>query len=76
MVNSYLGVQGSYDMPTYIVPVDAAQATIVMTMEQLVDINLLTMKLKSPSVATGLPPDYISLNRSEFCMILEATRGI
>jgi len=85
VVNSYLGVQGGYDMPTYIVPVDAARGTIVnfkgksdykqyVDIPNPIDINQLTVKLKSPSVAAGLPPDYISLNGSEYCMILEATR--
>jgi len=75
VVNSYLEVQGGYNMPTFIVPVDAPQGTIFKftgNYEQLVnipnpfDINLLTVKLKSPSVAAGLPPNYISLNGSDF----------
>jgi hypothetical protein len=85
VVNSYLGVQGGYDMPTYIVPVNTARGTIVnfkgesdykqyVDIPNWIDINRLTVKLKSPSVAAGLPPDYISLNGSEYCMILEATR--
>jgi len=81
VVNSYIGVQGGYDMPTFIVPVNAAWGTIVnfkgkqlVDIPNPIDINCLTVKLKSPSVATGLPLDYISLNGSEYCMILEATR--
>jgi len=72
-------------MPTYIVPVDAARGTIVnfkgesdyrqyVNIPNPIDINHLTVKLKSPSVAAGLPPDYVSLNGSEYYMILEATR--
>jgi len=83
--NSYIGVQGGYDMPTYIVPVDATQGTIVnfrsendysqyVDIPNPIDINHITVKLKSPSVVAGLPPEYISLNGSEYCMILEATR--
>jgi len=85
VVNSYIGMQGGYDMPTFIVPVNAAWGTIInfkgkSDYKQLVDIpnpidiNHLTVKLKSPSVAAGLPPDYKSLNGSKYCMILEATR--
>jgi len=85
VVNSYIGVQGGYDMPTFIVPVDGAWGTIVNFRSendytQYVDIpnpiviNLITVKLKSPSVAVGLLPEYISLNGSEYCMILEVTR--
>jgi hypothetical protein len=85
VVNSYIGVQGGYDMPTFIVPVDAAWGTIVKfkgksdykqlgDIPNLIYINHLTVKLKSPSMATGLPLDYISLNGSKYCMILEATR--
>jgi len=78
-------MQGGYDMPTFIVPVDGNQGTIVnfrskndysqhVDIPNLIDINCITVKLKSPSVATGLPPEYISLNGSKYCMILEATR--
>jgi len=85
VLNSYIGVQGGYDMPTFIVPVDAAWGTIVnfrsknnysqyVDIPNPIDINCITVKLKSPSVATGLPPEDISLNGSEYCMILEATR--
>ena len=85
VVNNYIGVQGGYDMPTYIVPVDAARGTIVkfkgesgykqyVNIPNPIDINRITVKLKSPSVAAGLPPEYISLNGSKYCMILEATR--
>jgi hypothetical protein len=73
--NSYIGVQGGYDMPTFIVPVNAAQGTVVnfrskndyrqyVDIPNPIDINGITVKLKSPSVPTGLPPDYISLNGS------------
>jgi len=85
VVNSYIGVQGSYDMPTFIVPIDGAWGTIVnfrsknnylqyVNIPNPIDINCITVKLKSPSVAAGLPPEYISLNGSEYCMILEETR--
>jgi len=85
VINSYIGVQGGYDMPTFIVPVDAVWGTIVnfrskndysqyVDIPNPIDINRITVKLKSPSVATGLPPEYISLNGSKYCMILEATR--
>jgi len=68
-------------MPTFIVLVDAAWGGIVnfkgksdykqfMDIPNPVDINCLTVKLKSPSVAL-----YISLNGSKYCMILEVTRG-
>jgi len=71
VVNSYIGVQGSYDMPTFIVLVNAAWGTIVnfkcksdykqvVDIPNLIDINHLTVKLKSPSVAAGLAPDYIT----------------
>jgi len=84
-MNSYIGMQGGYDMPTFIVLVDAAQGTIVnfkgksdykqfFDIPNPIDINYLTVKLKSPSVAAGLPLEYISLNWSKYCMILEATR--
>jgi len=67
------------------VPVDGARGTIVNFKsssddEQFVDIpnpiniNCLTVKLKSPSVEAGSLPEYISLNGSEYCMILEAVR--
>jgi len=86
VVNSYIGVQGSYDMPTFIVPVDGAQGTIInfrskndylqyVNIPNPIDINRISVKLKSPSVAAGLPPEYISLNGSEYCMILEAMRS-
>jgi len=85
VVNSYIGVQGGYDMPTFIVPVDGARGTIVnfrsendysqyVDIPNPININCITVKLKSPSVAAGLPPEYISLNGSKYCMILEATR--
>jgi len=85
VVNNYIRVQGGYDMPTFIVPVDTTQGTIVnfrsendyrqfVDIPNLIDINCITIKLKSPSIAAGLPPEYISLNGSEYCMILEATR--
>jgi len=72
VVNNYIGVQGSYDMPTFIVPVDGAQGTIVnfrskndytqyVNIPNPININRITVKLKSPSVAAGLPPEYISL---------------
>jgi len=72
-------------MPTFIVPINSAWGTIVnfrsknnysqyVDIPNLIDINHITVKLKSPGVATGLPPEYISLNGSEYCMILEATR--
>jgi len=78
-------MQGGYDMPTFIVPVDATQGTIVkfkgksdykqfVDILNPIDINCITVKLKSPSVAARLLCEYISLNRSEYCMILEATR--
>jgi len=62
IVNSYIGMQGGYDMPTFIVPVNAAQGHIVnfkgesdykqfVDIPNLIDINRLTVKLKSPSVA-------------------------
>jgi hypothetical protein len=81
VVNSYIGVQGGYDRPTFIVPVDGARGTIVnfrsendydqqVDIPNPIDINRITVKLKSPSVAAGLPPEYISLNGSEYCMIL------
>jgi len=87
VVNSYIGVQGGYDRPTFIVPVDGARGTIVNFRSQNdynqqvdipnpIDINRITVKLKSPSVAAGMPPDYISLNGSEYCMILEATQRV
>jgi len=71
-------------MPTFIVPVDGAWGTIVnfrskndylqyVDIPNPIDINCITVKLKSPSVAAGLPPEYIS-NGSKYCMILEATR--
>jgi len=72
-------------MPTFIVPVDATCGTIVnfrskngyrqyVDIPNPININCITVKLKSPRMAAGLPPDYISLNGSEYCMILEATR--
>jgi len=71
-------------MPTFIVPVDGARGTIVnfrskndylqyVDIPNPIDINRITVKLKSPSVAAGLPPKYISLNGSKYCMVLEAT---
>jgi len=85
VVNSYIGVQGGYDRPTFIVPVDSARGTIVnfrsennynqeVDIPNPININLITVKLKSPSVATGMPPEYISLNGSKYCMILETKR--
>jgi len=85
VVNSYIGMQGGYDMPTFIVPVHATQGTIVnfrsknnynqyVNIPNPIGINCITVKLKSPSVAAGLLPEYISLNGSKYCMILEATR--
>jgi len=85
VVNSYIGVQGGYDRPTFIVPVNGARGTIVnfrsendynqeVNIPNPIDINCITLKLKSPSVAAGMPPEYISLNGSEYCMILEAKR--
>jgi len=85
VVNNYIGVQGRYDMPTFIVLVNATWGTIVnfrsgSDYEQFVDIsnpiniNHITLKLKSPSMAAGLLPEYISLNGLEYCMILEVTR--
>jgi len=85
VVNSYIGVQGGYDMPTFIVPVNAARGSIVnfrsknnysqyVNIPNPININCITVKLKSPSVAAGLPSEYISLNGSEYCMILEVTR--
>jgi len=85
VVNNYIGVQGGYDMPTFIVPIDSAWGTIVnfrsendyiqnVDIPNPIDINCITVKLKSPSVAAGLLPEYISLNGSKYCMILEATR--
>jgi len=64
-------VQGGYDMPTFIVPVNAAQGTIVnfrskndysqyVDIPNPININCITVKLKSPSVAAGLPPEYIT----------------
>jgi len=72
-------------MPTFIVPVDGAWGTIAnfrsknnylqyVDIPNPININHITVKLKSPSVARGLPPQYISLNGTEYCMILEATR--
>jgi len=85
VVNSYIGIQGGYDMPTFIVPIEGARGTIVnfrsknnysqyVDIPNPININHIKVKLKSPSVAAGLPPKYISLNGSEYCMILEATR--
>jgi len=85
VVNNYIGIQGGYDMPTFIVPVDATWGTIVkfrsknnysqhVNIPNPININHITVKLKSPSVAAGLPPEYISLNGSKYCIILEATR--
>jgi len=85
VVNNYIGVQGGYDRPTFIVPVDGARGTIVnfrsknnynqeVDIPNPIDLNSITVKLKSPSVAAGMPPEYISLNGSEYCMILEAKR--
>jgi len=85
VVNNYIGVQGGYDMPTFIVPVDSAHGTIVnfrskndynqeVNIPNPININCITVKLKSPGVAAGLPPEYISLNGSEYCMILEAKK--
>jgi len=78
-------MQGGYDMLTFIVPVKATQGTIVnfkgksdykqfVDIPNPIDINHLTVKLKSPSVAVGLPLEYISLNGSKYCMMLEVTR--
>jgi len=78
-------MQGGYDMPTFIVPFAAAQGTVVkfrsgsdyrqyVDIPNPIDINCIKIKLKSPSVAAVLLPDFISLNGSEYCMILEATR--
>jgi len=86
VVNSYIGVQGGYDMPTFIVPVDGARGTIVnfrskndytqyVNIPNPININRITVKLKSPSVVAGLPPEYISLNGSEYCMILVIWMG-
>jgi len=86
VVNSYIGVQGGYDMPTFIVPVDGARGTIVnfrsendytqyVDISNPININHITVKLKSLSVAAGLPPEYMSLNGSKYCMVLEATRS-
>jgi len=86
VINNYIGVQGGYDMPTFIVPVDGAWGTTVnfrsknnyrqyVDIPNPININCITVKLKSPSVAMGLPPEYISLNGSEYCMILEVTRS-
>jgi len=58
-------MQGGYDMPTFIVLVYAAQGTIAnfkgksdykqfVDIPNPIDINCLTVKLKSPSVAAGL----------------------
>jgi len=58
VVNNYIGVQGGYDMPTFLVPVDAA-CTIVnirsgsdyrqyVDISNPIDINRITVKLKSP----------------------------
>jgi len=85
VINSYIGMQGGYDMPAFIVPVNAAWGTIVnfrrknnysqyVDIPNPININRITVKLKSPSMAAGLPPEYISLKGSEYCMILEATR--
>jgi len=85
VVSNYIGVQGGYDMRTFIVSVNSAWGTIVncrsknnysqyVNIPNPIDINIITVKLKSPSVAAGLPPEYISLNGSEYCMILEVTR--
>jgi len=85
VVNSYIGVKGGYDMPTFIIPINGARGTIVnfrsknnylqyVNIPNPININRITVKLKSPSVAAGLPPEYISLNGSKYCMILEATR--
>jgi len=85
VVNSYIGIQGGYDIPTFIVPVDVARGTTVnfrskndylqyVNIPNPININRITVKLKSPSVAMGLPPQYISLNGSEYCMVLEAKR--
>jgi len=79
VINSYIGVQGGYDMPTFIVPANAAWGIIVnfrskndyrqyVDIPNPIDINRITVKLKSPSVATGLPPDYISLNGSKYVL--------
>jgi len=81
------GVQGRYDVPTFIVPVNAAQGTIVnfrskkdyrqyVDIPHPININCITVKLKSPSVATGLPSDYISLNGSKYCMILGGNQAL
>jgi len=85
VVNNYIGMQGGYDMPTFRVPVNSTQGTIFnfrskngysqyVDIPNPIDINCITVKLKSPSVAARLPPEYVSLNGSEYCMILEATR--
>jgi len=61
VVNNYIGVQGGYDMPSFIVPVDSAWGTIVnfrsendysqyVDIPNPIDINRITVKLKSPSV--------------------------
>jgi len=87
VVNSYISVQGGYDRPTFIVPINGARGTIVnfrskndynqqVNIPNPIYINRITVKLKSPSVATSMPPEYISLNGSEFCMILEATQRV
>jgi len=78
-------VQGGYDMPTFIVLVNGAWGTIFnfrsknnysqyVDIPNPININSIKVKLKSPSVAAGLPPEYISLHGSKYCMILEATR--
>jgi len=65
-VNSYLGMQGGYDMPTFIITVDAARGTIInfksigdyiqfVDILNPIDINCLTVKLQSLTVAPGLP---------------------
>jgi len=85
VINNYIGMQGGYDMPSFIVPVDATWGTIVnfrsknnyseyVEIPNPININHITVKLKSPSMATGLLPEYISLNGSKYCVILEVTR--
>jgi len=60
VVNNYIGMQGGYDMPTFIVPIDGAWGTIInlrsknnysqyVDIPNPIDINQITVKLKSPS---------------------------
>jgi len=71
VINNYIGMQGGYDMPTFIVLVDGAWGTIVnfrsennysqyVDIPNPININSITVKIKSPSVAAGLLPEYIS----------------